>query len=41
MLDIALVLFYLPYAFFYNLGYAKARGRVLRWLARRERYAGA
>ncbi len=41
VLDIALVLFYLPYAFFYNLGYDKARGPVLRWLARRDRYAGA
>ena len=30
--DIALVLFYLPYAFFYNLAYDKSRSRVIRWL---------
>ncbi|KAK76432.1 transmembrane pair family protein [Bordetella holmesii CDC-H635-BH] len=41
VLDIALVLFYLPYAFFYNLAYDKARVRVLRWLDQRNRYAQA
>ncbi|MBP6707036.1 MAG: PACE efflux transporter, partial [Achromobacter sp.] len=35
VLDIALVLFYLPYAFFYNLAYDKSRSRVMRWLERR------
>ena len=35
VLDIALVLFYLPYAFFYNLAYDKSRSRVIRWLERR------
>ena len=34
VLDIALVLFYLPYAF-YNLAYDKSRSRVIRWLERR------
>ncbi|MNV63664.1 Bacterial Transmembrane Pair family protein [compost metagenome] len=34
VLDIALVLFYLPYAFFYNLAYDRARPRVMKWLAR-------
>ena len=34
VLDIALVLFYLPYAFFYNLGYDRARPRVMAWLTR-------
>lgn len=29
LLDIALVLFYLPYAFFYNLGYDKLRARFM------------
>ncbi|MFD4840290.1 multidrug/biocide efflux PACE transporter [Achromobacter sp. NPDC058515] len=34
LLDIALVLFYLPYAFFYNLAYDRSRPRVMKWLAR-------
>ena len=34
VLDIGLVLFYLPYAFFYNLAYDRARPRVMAWLAR-------
>ena len=29
VLDIALVLFYLPYAFFYNLAYDKSCSRVI------------
>ncbi len=35
VLDIALVLFYLPYAFFYNLAYDKSRARVIAWRERR------
>ncbi len=34
MLDIALVLFYLPYAFLYNLAYDRSRPRVMQWLNR-------
>lgn len=34
VLDIALVLFYLPYAFFYNLAYDCARPRARAWLTR-------
>ncbi|SIT23257.1 multidrug/biocide efflux PACE transporter [Achromobacter sp. MFA1 R4] len=41
VLDIALVLFYLPYAFFYNLAYDRARPRVIGWLARRDDAAAA
>lgn len=41
VLDIALVLFYLPYAFFYNLGYDRARPHVLNWLSRRAGAAAA
>ncbi|WP_238923936.1 multidrug/biocide efflux PACE transporter [Achromobacter ruhlandii] len=41
VLDIALVLFYLPYAFFYNLGYDRARPRVIAWLARGAKDAAA
>ncbi|MGS1007516.1 multidrug/biocide efflux PACE transporter [Achromobacter anxifer] len=41
VLDIALVLFYLPYAFLYNLAYDRSRPRVLQWLARRNGQAAA
>lgn len=34
VLDIALVLFYLPYAFLYNLAYDRSRPRVMQWLGR-------
>ncbi|MCD0498491.1 multidrug/biocide efflux PACE transporter [Achromobacter spanius] len=34
VLDIALVLFYLPYAFLYNLAYDRSRPRVMQWLNR-------
>lgn len=34
VLDIALVLFYLPYAFLYNLAYDRSRPRVMAWLGR-------
>lgn len=34
VLDIALVLFYLPYAFLYNLAYDRSRPRVMAWLKR-------
>ena len=41
VLDIALVLFYLPYAFFYNLAYDRSRPRVIAWLSRRSGAAAA
>jgi len=41
VLDIALVLFYLPYAFFYNLAYDRSRPRVIAWLTRRNGAAAA
>ena len=36
VLDIALVLFYLPYAFLYNLAYDRSRPRVMKWLSRND-----
>lgn len=41
VLDIALVLFYLPYGFLYNLAYDRSRPYVMKWLSRNEPVAVA